>query len=66
MGSRIERLHVRDIVVCVNTSCRKTYWAIGLIPTISRAEKLGRLYCPYCGQSKSVDKEFLWIGVRQV
>lgn len=66
MGSRIEGPPVRDIVVCADISCRKTYWAVRLIPTVSRAEKLGRLYCPYCGQSKSADKGFLWIGVRQI
>jgi hypothetical protein len=53
-----------DIVQCANASCGLRYRAVKLVPTISRPDSLGKLFCPYCGHPSGADARYVWFGLR--
>lgn len=53
-----------DIVWCTNASCGRRYRAVGLVPTISGPDNLGKIFCPYCGRSTVADARYVWFGLR--
>lgn len=48
---------------CPGSECRQRFRAARLVPTISLGERLGKLYCPYCGRTMLMNPHFLWVGL---
>jgi len=53
----------RTEITCSNRLCSQPFVAIRMVPTISKGQALGRVYCPHCGKPTSVDPGYLWIGL---